>query len=245
VEAILKERHKAPAVVGRRFGAGRVLYCAFDATWRWRYKVADRYHQKYWNQVVSWLMEAPYAVKDDYVSLDVGAHTYEEGDTARLRVRLRDREGKPLLDASAEAIVYREGKKLATIALEPDSDRGGIYRGATAELEPGDYEVGVSVTGFSELEMKARTTFTVEPRKAEEYVDLTCDESLLGEMAEASGGAYLREEDAGSLVSLLTPLSEGKIVVEEMRLARSYWWFLPIILLLTLEWFIRKRAGML
>jgi hypothetical protein len=26
---------------------------------------------------------------------------------------------------------------------------------------------------------------------------------------------------------------------------QSWWWFIPIVLLLTLEWILRKRAGML
>jgi hypothetical protein len=93
--------------------------------------------------------------------------------------------------------------------------------------------------------MKARTTFTVEPRTAKEYLLLTCDEELLRDTAEAAGGAYLREEDAGALARLLMPLSEGKIVVTETRLAQSYWWFVPIVLFLAVEWIIRKRAGML
>ncbi|MEX2215653.1 MAG: PA14 domain-containing protein, partial [Phycisphaeraceae bacterium] len=37
-----------PAIVQRSYGAGRVLYMAFDETWRWRYEVADLYHVRFW-----------------------------------------------------------------------------------------------------------------------------------------------------------------------------------------------------
>ena len=40
-----------PGLVFRRFGAGRVLYSAFDESWRWRKGVADMHHQRDWNQV--------------------------------------------------------------------------------------------------------------------------------------------------------------------------------------------------
>ncbi|HUG70979.1 MAG TPA: hypothetical protein VMM76_24735, partial [Pirellulaceae bacterium] len=50
-----------PAMVTRRFGAGRVLYLGFDETWRWRYKAADTYHQRIWNQLAKFVMPRPFA----------------------------------------------------------------------------------------------------------------------------------------------------------------------------------------
>lgn len=243
--AVFGDGDPVPVLVHRQVGAGSVLYCGFDSTWRWRYEVADLYHTRYWNQLAAFLMEPPFAVKDQYVALDVGGPTYATGDSARIRARLSDRQGKPLVDAQAEAVVYRDGRKVATVPLEADPNRGGMYRAATAGLEPGEYEISVSVAGFSELETRARAGFTVEPRRAQEFADLTCDEDLLRAMAAASGGTYLREEEADRLTALLRPLSEGRVVITETRLAQSYWWFAPIMLLLTLEWIIRKRVGMM
>ncbi len=245
VDAVIPGGENLPVMVERRFGAGMTFHLGIDSLWRWRYEVADRYHTKFWNQLAAHLMEAPFAVRDKYVALDAGGPAYAASDAAPIRVRLDDREGKPLLDASAQALLFRNGTHCATITLAPDPNRGGVYRGATAPLEPGEYEVGVQVAGFSDLEMKARTTFTVEERVAKEFLDLTCDEELLGDLAEVSGGVYLREEDASALPALLAPLSEGKVLVAETRLANSYLLFVPIVALLALEWLLRKRTGML
>ena len=245
VEVRLPGGTTSPAVVGRRFGAGRVLYLAFDSTWRWRYEVADKYHERFWLQTARWLMEPPYAARDKYVSIDAGGPLYRTGEKALIRVRLRDRAGKPLSGAEARAVVFRDGRKVAVIPLEGDPAGGGSYRATTPELEPGSYEVGVSVEGFSELELRARASFEVEPRKEKEYAVLSCNETLLKRMAQLSGGIYLREEEAGSLPGLLAPLSEGRVVVTETRLAQSYWWFIPFVLLLTVEWILRKRLGLL
>jgi len=121
----------------------------------------------------------------------------------------------------------------------------GQYRAVSAALSEGEYEVGVSVEGFSELETKARASFAVEPRKGPELAHLNSDEELLKSIAVASNGAFLREEDAGRLAGLLKPLSAGRTVITETRLAESYWWFVPVILLLTLEWVVRKRIGLI
>ena len=49
-------------VVTRRYGAGVVLYLGTDELWRWRYKVADTWHQRIWNQVARYAMPRPFAV---------------------------------------------------------------------------------------------------------------------------------------------------------------------------------------
>ena len=68
---------------------------------------------------------------------------------------------------------------------------------------------------------------------------------MLKQMAAEYGGQYLREEQVGQLAALLSPLSNGRIVESDTQIWQSYWWFAAIIALLTLEWALRKRAGML
>ena len=125
-----KEKHdfeSVPLLVARTAGAGRVLYAGFDGTWRWRFEVGDKYHQRYWNQLASWIMEKPFAVKDDFVAIDPGASAYQPGESASLRVRVRDREGKPLSDPdlTVEGLIWKEGKIVATVPLKPAPSQAG------------------------------------------------------------------------------------------------------------------------
>jgi hypothetical protein len=236
---------KHAGVVLRPFGAGKVLYQSFDESWRWRYEVADQHHVRYWNQVANWIAELPFAVRDKFVSLDAGAITYRPGDAADLRVRLRDGEGRPVTNATVDAVLYRDGQKAATIRLLADDSGGGIFRGRTAALEAGSYEVGVESVAIPASELKARTEFKVEPRETGELTQLSVNEDLLRQMAAQGGGQYLREEHIDRLTDLLAPMSQGKVIESDTVLWQSYWWFVPVILLLTVEWIIRKRVGML
>jgi hypothetical protein len=236
---------KVAAAVHRPFGAGRVLYHGFDESWRWRFDVADQIHVKFWHQMAGWLAELPFAVRDKFVSLDAGAITYEPGATADLRVRLRDGEGKPVTNAAVAGVLYRDGLKVATIPLSPDENTGGLFRGRTVALEPGDYEVGVQSVAIPESELRARVRFKVTPHRTTELTELGLNEDLLRQMAAAGGGEYLREENVDRLPQLLAPMSEGKVIEADTVLWQSFWWFLPIIGLLTAEWIIRKRAGLL
>ena len=236
---------KLPAVVYRPFGAGKVLYHAFDDSWRWRYEVADLYHVKYWNQVANWVAELPFAVRDKFVSIDAGGITYRPGESADLRVRLRDGEGRPVTNAAVDAVLSRDGLKIATIRLAPDENAGGLFRGKTASLEPGNYEVAVQSVAIAERDAKARTDFKVEPRATGELTQLDLNEDLLRRMAAATGGEYLREENISRLADLLAPMSQGRVIESDTILWQSYWWFALVVLLLTAEWILRKRAGML
>ncbi|NLS96040.1 MAG: hypothetical protein GXX96_28210 [Planctomycetaceae bacterium] len=244
VEAVVGEQ-TLPVMVTRSFGAGRVFYSATDETWRWRYKAADTYHQRFWNQVAQWVMPRPFTVSDDYVSLDAGPPTYAAGEAADIRVRLRGVDGRPVTDATVDALLWQDGRIVSTVTLAPDDNQSGIYRGRTGPLAEGQYEVSVRASGFSNDALRARTGFLVQPPKSRERELVSCNDELLEEIARSSGGTFMREEQAGELADLLIPLSSGRIIESDTLLWQSYWWFAAIVLLLSIEWLLRKRAGLL
>ncbi|MCG8651561.1 MAG: hypothetical protein MI861_17095, partial [Pirellulales bacterium] len=234
-----------PALVMRRYGAGTVMYSAFEDSWRWRYEVADEFHQRYWNQLVTFIMESPYSIHDRLVSIDTGGLVYQPGETANLKVRLRDRRGQPVIDAKAEAILYLEEAAVAAIPLTNDGSPAGLLRATTPPLESGHYQVGVRARGYDPSELSIRAEFAVTGDAFGELNSLHCNEKLLEQMAEASGGQYLREEDVGQLIDLLAPQADGKDEVTEITLWRSWYWFVPLVGLFTVEWLLRKRMGLM
>ncbi len=236
---------RVPALVMRRQGAGRVLYAGFDDSWRWRYEVADKYHEPYWKQVSRWMMETPFSVRDRFVSLGTEKITYEVGEAVWVRARLRDAFGRPVDNATAEAVMLRDGEEIAAIPLSVDRQAAGLFTGKTDQLPPGRYDVRMRVTGRDDADLKATTSFVVVGHQTGELGVLHCNEPLLRQVADASGGRYVREEDAESLLNHLAPKGDDTIEEREVALAQSYWLFVPLIVLLSVEWFVRKRAGLL
>ena len=234
-----------PAIVTRSYGAGKVLYLAFDETWRWRYKAADTWHQRAWNQLAKLTIPSPYAVSDEFVSIDVGKASYNRGESPEIRIRLKDLKGGPAIDAIVDAIIWKEGREVAAVSLSADQDQPGVYRGRALPLNDGEYQVSIRASGYSGAALTARADFAVLPIDSAEMTESSINEELLKQMASDSNGAYLREEEMSRLPELLEPLSKGRIVESETLLWQSYWWFVPMILLLTAEWILRKRAGLL
>ena len=239
---------RLPFVVLRQFGSGRVLYLGADETWRWRYDVADKYQDPFWHQMAAAIMEPPYAVRDKQIALDAGTVNYVAGDAVELRARLRDEQGRAITKGHPRALLYRAGQKVATVTLGADDNSGGAFRGRTGPLVPGNYELRIDATGLVSGANELRAEFFVQSGgrdAARELIDLNCNEELLQQMSRASGGEYCREEDAARLVERLEPLSKGRIEEDETILWQSWWWFVPIIALLTTEWLLRKRAGLI
>ncbi|HZE97819.1 MAG TPA: PA14 domain-containing protein [Planctomycetota bacterium] len=244
VEALMGER-KVPALVYRRFGAGKVLYSGFDESWRWRYEVADLYHQRYWNQMVREIMEPPFTVRDSRVSLNVGKLVYGPDESVDIRARLRDADGRPVVTTGAEALIYKDGKKVATVKLAGDENAAGLFQGQVAALAGGSYEVRVRAEGTAEPDGALKTEFKVQPREAGELAVLNANEDLLRQVAAQSGGEFFREEEARELASRLEPLSRERVFESDTALWQSWWWFAPMVALLTVEWILRKYTGML
>ena len=244
-----EEDETVDLLVGRKVGSGQVLYAGFDSTWRWREEASDKYHQRYWQQIALWIMEEPFVMSDEFVSIDREQSTYRPGEKATIRVRVKDSDGKPLIDKEkkVEAVITRDGKEVANVILQSDGKSGGLFLGETPVLESGEHEMSVRVPElYKNNELKNHVKFYVEePAVPDELTKLNCNESLLREIAERSDGSYLKEEQMGLLNELLKPISSGRVVKSEIALWQSYWWFTPIVLLLGLELFLRKRAGML
>jgi hypothetical protein len=193
-------------------------------------------------------MEPSYAVQNKHIALDAGGINYQTGESAEIRVRLRDDQGHAITAGRPNAVLTRDGVKVATIPLLADENKSGAFRGKTAALTPGHYEIRVDPNQLVPDTDDMPVEFYVLRKGGEashELAELTCNEDLLQQMSKFSGGEYFREESADKLVNKLDPLSKGRVEESETILWQSWYWFIPVVLLLTVEWIMRKRAGLL
>ncbi len=238
-------QNKSPLMVTRLIGPGRVLYSATDETWRWRYKVGDEFHQRFWNQISRWVMRTPYTVQNDYISLDAGKMNYRQGQDVEIRCRLRDAEGKPLISTNVEVILSSPDRVDTVVSMDADPLLPGVYRCVATALPDGEYSVRVSTAGLPKEAMEISTRFVVQASESIEMQETSINATVLRKTAEISGGRYIPENQMDTLVDVLKPLSQGRIVQSELSLWQSYWWFLPIVGVLSIEWWLRKKAGLL
>lgn len=240
----LEGQRDIPLLISRYYGQGRVLYSASDETWRWRYNVADLYHQRFWNQIAQWCMRMPFAVRNDFVALDSGALRYEPNSEITIRARIK--EETPSEEArTVNAVITRNGERFGTLPLSEDSEVRGYFNSTSTDWPTGDYRITLEAAGIPTDVLQLETTFRVSERKDLESQTLACNESLLKEIATTTGGAYFTLDNANQLQGALEPYRTGRIEQHQWLLWQSYPWFVTIVLLLAAEWYLRKQVGLM
>ena len=245
-------------VVQQNVGLGRVLWVGVDGTWRWRFRVGDRDHHRFWGQVARWAGDGPGAPEGDRVA-DFGSRdpAYASGQAVDLFLRL-GAEVADLDPATAKMKVTRigpDGKEssIASFPLGRSENRPRHWSAKAPKLPPGDYRVELDVPELvGKLPVDAgtrrRERFTVLPPERGEAVDLATNWELLRTLAEQSGGRLFAAHEADQLPALL----ESRIAIEERRQewrtwrdAPFIWWVFGVLLgLLTIEWTCRKIVGL-
>lgn len=243
-EAISENGEATPWLVTRLYGGGRVFYLATDQTWRWRYKVGDRFHARFWNQLLLAVMQPPYSASDDYVALGTDKIEYETGESSTVRVRLQNTQGKPVGDATVDALLIADDRIIATVPLTVDDPARGTYGGLTPPLQRGAYQIRVRASGFDANALQATTPIWVGTPDTMELGRVSLDADSLTQITELGGGQYLHESSAEQILNTLKPLSSGSVIESDILVWQSFYWFWAMILLLAVEWWMRKRAGL-
>lgn len=247
------ERSQA-LIVRQNYGFGRVLYVGVDSTWRWRYRVGDTYHHRFWGQAVRWAAsEKPLVTGNNYVRFGTRDAVYRHGQEVDLVVRLSEEAGPLAPDALAGARVLRlkEGGGEEAVALVPLGRREAqprVLEGKLRDLPAGQYAVELAIPEMGDRLREAgkplRATFRVAAPEGEELVELATNYPLLEELAAKSGGQVFAPEQVSGLVEALTK----RAVRHEERIENPLWqWWVVLVLvlsLLTLEWVGRKWAGL-
>jgi hypothetical protein len=254
-------------IVKQNYGFGRVLFVGLDSTWRWRYRVGDRYHHTFWGAAIRWAAsDKPLMTGNDYVRFGTPQPVYARDEEVKVVVRLNEELGpiKPDLLAAARILKPgKDGKAEQAVALVPLSRRQAqprVLEGQVRDLPPGEYAVELVIPDFADkLLAKAgppgkpgageagkpmRAHFTRKPPDSREMIDLETRWPLLEEIAARSGGKVFTPEDASQLVDLLVNQSVAHSERNEQKLWQ--WWVLLVLVLtlLTIEWAGRKLAGL-
>lgn len=240
---------RRPAIVHRRYGAGKILYCASDETWRWRNNVAGLYQERFWSQIIAWIAAQPFAVQTEGVSLDTSGFVFKEGASAELRAFIDPKQATSSLGIgdgqNITGVLWRNGNRVAAIPLTKDESRDGFFSAKSPTLEEGHYELTVEGAALSSESKAVRAPFVVLAEAANELTEITQNETLLRQIASESKGHYLPEESLRSLKELLAPWKEGESRLVEIPLWQGLPWFCVVILLLGAEWSLRKRLGLI
>ncbi len=242
------ERNNA-LIAHQHAGAGQVLWIGVDSTWRWRLRVGDRYHHRFWGQITRWAAKFKASAGNEHVRFGPDRSEIEVGEDAILRARWNQRFLNEFPDLKARAEFFDvdapEGAgPVATVALEPTDTRPLIHEGKATSLDAGEYRVELTVSNADLGDEPVTAELIVAERGTSELAELAADRNLLEQIAEVTGGRFFYPDEIDEIPELFASVTQHESSREEIPLW-DHWLVLALSFgLLTTEWVLRKLNGL-
>jgi hypothetical protein len=247
-----------PVLVAGRAGAGKVLVAPAAGFWRWGFRPEGRedrrdFHERLWVNAARWLTSPDLASR---LHVEPGQAVFERGDAVDITARLADGDYQPLDGAEISVTITRDDS-LATprAAGEPEAapepprtlalagSGGGFYAGETGSLKPGRYRYRAQARKAETSLGEASGSFAVESMGLE-FRRPAADPGFLARLSAESGGRHYRAADAKRLPEELEVSGSASQEVVTLDIWDSPWFFVAFVGLLSSEWFLRRRRGM-
>jgi hypothetical protein len=238
-----QQDRRTPLLVAQEFGRSRTMAFAADSTWLWYLGGQHEAHQRFWQQVVLWLAHKD-TQGDESVWAKLESRRVRVGQPVNMTFGARDADKRPIDDAVFTIeVTDPDGKKHP---IPPQSNGTENSARFLETRGPGDYRVHIDAKhGGQSIGMGADVRFIVYDQDLELH-NPAADFALLEEIARITGGTSVPQ---GELSAHLKKLSRLGLNVEVTRVHRILLWdqwplFALCVLFWSVEWFLRKRRGL-
>ena len=252
---------KETVMAAQPYGFGRVFWIGTEGTWRWRYRVGDQHHHRFWGQLIRWAAGS-HGLTAGNARIRFGPvpSRIHKGQTVHIQARIHDRAislpSEPVLAARLVPL-NSDSRKTSSILvpLHPSSDQPRVFVGDVSAPEVGLYRMQLEAPGLSQslglddtgkLGPEPACRLEVLPDSTSERIDLTTSRSDLERLSIATGTQVFTESEVNHLVDTLNPLARTFSVGRTRRwaLGTNIGSLLVIVGILTLEWITRRKLGL-
>jgi len=238
---IRNESGHTPILVTRPFGNGKVLFMGTDGAWRWRRGVEDKYHYRFWGQVVRWMAHQRHLAAGERIRLSYSPENPRTGETVFLLATVFDASGFPIEKGTVSAQITSPDGAGERLELNSVPGGWGVFKTGFVPRKGGKYDV--TITNESGGNPLTASIFVEEPTL--EKVGQPGNFAVLREMAEITRGAAGGVSDLDAIIKKIALLPEPRPMEKRIRLWSEWWCGAAILFLLTVYWTVRKLSGMI
>jgi hypothetical protein len=228
-----------PLIAWSRYGSGKAFFVGSDQLWRLRFKRGDKYHARYWGQVIRFLTLSRLMGGNKRAQLQTDRLSYQAHDRVQIFATVVNEAYEPIQAQNYTVFVERAGApdKTASVKLELVPEKPGFFQGAYVPEEDGRYLIRPKAEDAA-LANKLEISVSTVPLEQREPA---MQERALKEIAQISGGRYFTVRELPMLPKALK--KEERLTTN--RLEKELWdsplVYILIVLLAGMEWFIRRR----
>jgi hypothetical protein len=221
-----------------QYGLGQVMYMGTDNTWRWRRNAGDRFYPILWGQIAQKLGLHHILGGSKRTQLSVDKKSYTTGERVTVYARIYGTDFAPVqepsIGGSYTVRVANSPGPTQDVTLRAVPDQPGMYRGDFMAMSPGTHAFSTQNDPATSIEFDVK-----EPKF--ESGETAMNETLLRQIAEASGGAFFREENLWQLPATISSKAERVTNTVDGEFWSSPLSFLVLLLIGSAEWLLRKR----
>ena len=240
----------APLLTIGRFGKGRTLALMSDDAWRWNFiavgnKETPQNHLKLVRQAVRWLAQEP---SFEQVQLRPIA-AVQPGEKSQIKLKVLKDDFTPTRQASVQLRVFGPDGEPTVVAASADSEEGE-YTGEFIPTKEGTHRVEAEASLGGKALGKDRGSFTAAFAYGETDDGLPRLD-LLKQIAENSKGEYFsisdwNEKALEKIAAKLETIAPSQLVEQrQTQLWSTLWPFAIVLALLSVEWWMRRKWGLI
>jgi uncharacterized membrane protein len=240
----------APLLTIGRHGKGRTLALMTDDAWRWNFiavgkKETPQNHLKFVRQAVRWLAQEPAFEQVQLYPIP----TPQPAEKVMIKLKVLNDDYTPARQASIQLRVFSPEGEPTLVSTGPDAEEGE-YSGEFIPTKEGTYRVEGEASAGAKTLGRDRTSFTAAFSYGETDDGLPRLD-LLKKIAESSKGEYLsindwNEKSFDKIAAKLEAIAPSEIVEQrQTRLWSNLWPFGVILVLLSVEWWMRRKWGLI
>jgi hypothetical protein len=236
-----------PLFISRRVNRAKSLALTCYGLWRWKTYAegipgAERLLENLVGNSIRWLVtredEKPVQVRP---TKEIFAGT----DPIEFTAQVYDENYEPIDNAEVSLSVSQKGQ---TSQLTLTAVGNGRFEGALDPMPEGEYTYAArALSGGKEL-AEERGSFSVGGLNAE-FQETRMNKAFLQQIAARTGGMYYDPADLGRLAADIPALlgfqSRDISLAQSSELWNRQWTLVVLVALFSLEWYLRKRHGML
>ena len=231
---------RVPLIVAKTYGSGKILFMGSDGAWRWRRGVEDKYHYRFWGQVVRWMAYQRNMAAGGNLRLFYSPDRPRTGDVLTLNANALSVTGEPLQDATVIAQIATPSGKTQSVRLVPAGDEAwGLFSASFVPTEPGEHKVRLTC---AESGAPLDSVISVQGA-AKEKLGQPARYDVLREIAMLTRGKLMTNVQPDDIIKAIAALPEPDLEERRLLLWAHPIWAGFVLLLLGLFWAGRKMVG--
>jgi hypothetical protein len=231
---------RVPLLVTRTYGAGKVLFMGTDGAWRWRKGVEDKYHYRFWGQVVRWMAYQRNMAKGETMRLYYVPDQPRMNQTLALHANVMERSGEPLHKGEVSMRITAPSGKVEIVRLASAGDEWGVFAGRFNAEEPGTHQVTLFC---KQTNATLETSFFVQGVAAER-LGRPARPEVMEEVARVTHGKVMEVDKLDEVVRSLAELPDPPPSVRRVQLWSHPLLEAVLVVLMGAFWVGRKAIGL-